>query len=148
MQQKVESPQQLVAGSKPLADVVSPDTEPLDYDDGLLAVGGPIMAIAMGFALAAAGATFFAKGEALFAIVICIVYTVMFFGVPVMMTRIRSGHDARWCRDTPERRNHLVAIHTGLMRRHEAVLQMVIVPVGVSFAFAAFGLIWVLSRPW
>lgn len=148
MQQKIESPQQLVTGSEPLAKTVAPVTEPLDYDDGLLAAGGPIMAIAIAFALAAAGTTFFASGETLFVVVICVVYTVMFFGVPAVMTRIRAGRDTRWQRDTPERRNHLVMIHTGVMRRHEAVLQMVIVPVGVSFAFAAFGLIWILSRPW
>ena len=149
MQQKIESSQQLVSGSKPIAEaVVAPVTEPLDYDDGLLAAGGPIMAVAIGFALIAAGATFFASGEALFAVVICVVYTVMFFGIPALMSRIRSGRDTRWKADTPERRNHLVSIHTGVMRRREAVLQMVIVPVGVSFAFVAFGLIWILSRPW
>lgn len=148
MQQKIESPQQLASGSKPLAEVVAAATDLGDYDDGLLAAGGPIMAVAIGFALVAAGVTFFASGEALFAVVICAVYVVMFFGLPALMARIRSGRDTRWKRDTPERRNPLVAINTGVMRRYEAVLQIVIVPVGVSFAFAAFGLIWVLSRPW
>lgn len=148
MQQKVESPQQLVAGSKPLAEVVASVAEPLDYDDGLLATGGPIMAVAMVLALATAGATFFASGETLFVIVICVGYLAVFFGVPALMAHIRTGHDTRWRRDTPERRSHLVSINTGVMRRREAVLQMVIVPVGVSFAFAAFGLIWILSRPW
>lgn len=149
MQQKIESPQQFLVASKPAKRAIAGSTEePHDYDDGLLATGGPIMIAAIGVALAIAAATFFASGEALFAVAICVVYTAVFFGVPLLLTRIRSGRDGRWQRETPHRRDHLVSIYTGVMKRHEAVLQMVIVPVGVSFAFAAFGLIWILSRPW
>lgn len=146
MQQKIEFPQQLVAGAK-----VAPKPargEPDDYDDGLLATGGPIMIGAIGVALAIAAMTFVASGEALFAVAICVVYTAMFFGVPIMMLRMRSGHDARWQRDTPHKRKPVVTTYTGLIGRREAIVQMVIVPVGVSFAFGAFALIWVLARPW
>ena len=71
MQQKIESPQQFLVASKPIQDVGTPGEEPHDYDDGLLAIGGPIMITAIGAALAIAAATFFESGEALFAVALC-----------------------------------------------------------------------------
>ncbi len=148
MQQKVELTREFRAASKIVPEAPAEAAEPDDHDDGLLATGGPIMFAAMGAALAIAAVTFLTSGEALFAVVISGVYTVIFFGIPVLMSRIRTGHDTRWRQETPHRKHHLVATFTGIMGRREAVLQMVIVPIGVAFAFAAFSMIWYLARPW
>lgn len=148
MQQKIESPQQFIIAPEPTEKAVTKTAEPHDYDDGLLATGGPIMISAMGLALLIAATTFFASGEALFAVVISVFYVAIFFGLPGLMARIRSGQDTRWQPDTPRKRDYLVQTYTGIMKRHEAVMQMVIVPIGVAFAFAGFSLIWILARPW
>lgn len=147
MQQRLESPQQFLVASEPAENLTAQDTEPVEYDDGLLATGVPIMISAIWLALAIAAATFFTSGEALFAVVISIAYTAVFFGVPALMARLRSRHDNRWKPRPPHTRDRVVSIYTGTMKRHEAVLQMVVVPVGVAFAFAGFGLIWMLVRP-
>nr|PZN75716.1 MAG: hypothetical protein DIU57_18045 [Pseudomonadota bacterium] len=148
MQQRLESPQQFQIASKSApSDPAQDEAKPVEYDDGLLATGLPIMISAIGVALAVAVATFFTNGEALFAVVISIAYAAVFFGVPAIMARLRSRHDTRWKPLPPHARDHIVSIYTGFMKRHEAILQMVIVPVGVAFAFAGFSLIWVLVRP-
>lgn len=148
MQQKIDVPRVMPAAAKADPRTAVRDSDPDDYDDGLLATGGPIMIAAIAAALGIAALTFLTSGEALFAIAICVVYAAMFFGVPLTLTRIRDGRDERWRRDTPHRRHDAVATFTGAMGRREAVLQMVIVPIGVAGAFAAFSLIWVLARPW
>ena len=146
MQQKVELSKQFQVSSKDASGASGTSTELYDYDDGLLATGGPIMIAAIAVALGIAATTFLASGEALFAVIISGFYTVMFFGIPAVMSRIRYGHDTRWQR--AHRRVDQVSILTGIMGRREAVLQMVMVPIGVAFAFAAFSTIWVLARPW
>lgn len=118
-----------------------------DYDDGLLATGIPIMVAAYTAALVIVAATFMASGAALFAIAICAVYGVMYFGVPLLMLRVRSSHDDRWRPATPERTADRVYIFGGAIRRHEAIVQMVLVPLGVVLAFSAFSLIWIFVRP-
>ncbi|MCL4765695.1 MAG: hypothetical protein KJZ80_05650 [Hyphomicrobiaceae bacterium] len=148
MQQKIDVHDMMRVAAKADPRTAIGETEPDDYDDGLLAAGGPIIVASAVAALGIATMTFLASGEALFAIAICVVYTAMFFGVPLTMTRIRAGRDERWRGDTPHRRHQAVATFTGAIRRHEAVMQMVIVPVGVAFAFAAFSVIWLLTRPW
>lgn len=119
----------------------------VDYDDGLLGAAAPIMISAYGLALFIAVLTFIGSGEALLAVGISAVYGVMYFGIPVLMTRIRNSHDERWRANGPERVSDRVAIYGGTIRRHEAILQIVIVPVCVAFAFAAFATIWILVRP-
>ena len=118
-----------------------------DYDDGLLAAAAPIMIVAYGAALGIAAMTFSASGEALLAITICVVYAVMFFGVPYLMINIRKNRDERWRTDGPERISDRISIHGGMIRRHEALLQMVIVPACVAVAFASFAIIWISLRP-
>jgi hypothetical protein len=72
---------------------------------------------------------------------------VMFFGVPVVMARIRNKRDARWFASSPEAHGDRVFIFGGSIGRGEALLQMVIVPLAVAFAFAAFAVIWLSVRP-
>lgn len=122
-----------------------PDAPPRDYDDGLLRVAVPLMASAYGAALAIAAFTFATTAEATFMIAICGVYTLMYFGVPIIMARIRTGRDDRWTTETPARRAEEVEIFAGTIGRREALLQMVIVPIGVALAFAAFSVLWITS---
>ena len=148
MQQKIEVPQHFQAASKLAPEPDTDTSEPDDYDDGLLATAGRIMIAAIGTALGIAALTFLASGEALFAVIISGAYAVVFFSIPTLLARIRTHHDARWRGDTWHRKHHLVSTFTGSMRRHEAVLQIVTVFVGVAFAFAAFSTIWLTVRPW
>src|SRR5690606_40228693 len=66
---------------------VREDAEPDDYDDGLWATGGKIIIASIGTMLTIAVLTFLPSGEALFAVVISIFYTTMFFGVPFQLGR-------------------------------------------------------------
>jgi hypothetical protein len=118
----------------------------IERDDGLLADAGPIMIAAYGLVLAVAVLTFKGSGEALLAVAVCFTFAIVFFGVPLAMMRTRARYDARW-QQGAGRRPDTVDTYTGGVKRAEAVVQMVIVPVVVSIAFAGFAAIWVLSRP-
>jgi hypothetical protein len=118
-----------------------------DHDDGLLRAAVPIMIAAYGAAIGIAVFTFWQSGEALLSIAICVVYMVMFFGVPILMSRVRNAHDARWSRGQSEPSSDRVAVFGGTLGRTEALLQIVIVPLAVAFAFAAFAVIWLSVRP-
>jgi hypothetical protein len=71
----------------------------VDYDDGLLAVAGPIMISAYAGALTIASFTFFGSGDALFAVVISVAFAVMYFMLPLLMRRVRNVRDRRWDRE-------------------------------------------------
>jgi hypothetical protein len=118
-----------------------------DEDDGLLATAVPIMVGAFLMALGVVTMTFWSSGETLLSLAVCLVYGVMFFSVPVAMAKVRNKHDARWLADGPKSTSDIVEICTGTLRRHEALVQMVLVPVCVAFAFTGFAIIWVLVRP-
>ncbi len=118
-----------------------------DEDDGLLATAAPIMIGAYLMALAVVTTTFWSSGETLLSLAICFIYGVMFFGVPIAMAKVRNKHDARWLPDGTKRTADLVEIQTGTLHRHEALVQMVIVPVCVAFAFTGFAIVWVAVRP-
>lgn len=121
--------------------------EPADVDDGLLATGLPLMISAYVAALAIAAYTFFSNRETLFALVVCLVYGVMYFGIPILMARIRNHRDDRWQHETSQRHSVTVSIYGGSIRRGEALLQMIVVPFAVLFAFAAFAIIWFAVGP-
>ncbi|MGE0767487.1 MAG: hypothetical protein AB7L90_13560 [Hyphomicrobiaceae bacterium] len=118
-----------------------------DRNDGLLDTAMPIMIAAYGVAIAIVTFTFWQSGDTLLSIAICAVYMVMFFGVPIMMARVRNRHDERWCGESPDAVVDRVAIFGGSIGRKEAVLQMVIVPLAVVVAFAAFAVIWLSVKP-
>ncbi len=117
----------------------------VDYDDGLLAVAGPIMMVAYAGALAIASFTFLGSGDALFAVVISIGFGVMYFTVPLLMRRVRGAHDQRWQPDAAHRASAMVDLWTGPIRRWEGVAQIVSVPLAVLLGFAAFAVIWSLT---
>lgn len=116
-----------------------------DYDDGLLAVAGPIMMLCYAGALGIAAFTFFGSGDALFGVVISIGFGLTFFIVPLLMRRVRRAHDRRWQRGTAHASSPTVELWTGPIRRWEGVAQIVSVPLAVLFGFAAFAVIWSLT---
>jgi hypothetical protein len=118
-----------------------------EHDDGLLGTAVPIMIAAYGAAFGIVAYTFWQSGDTLLSIAICVVYTVMFFGVPIVMARIRNRYDARWALDYREATADRVEVFGGSIGRQEALLQMVIVPVAVVLAFAAFAVIWLSITP-
>lgn len=117
----------------------------VDYDDGLLAVAGPIMAGAYAGALAIAALTFFGSGDAMFAVVISVGFAAMYFTLPMFMRRVRGKHDQRWHPDADHKTSPMVDLWTGRVRRWEAIAQIVSVPLAVLFGFAAFSVIWSLT---
>jgi hypothetical protein len=123
----------------------SPETHG-EEDDGLAAAAGPIMVAAYAVVLIVAILAFKANGEALLAVAVSIAFAIVFFAVPLAMMRVRARHDARWRKDGAARDSETVGTFTGRIRRTEAVVQMVIVPVVVSAAFIAFAVIRVLVR--
>lgn len=118
-----------------------------DYDDGLLATAGPIMAGAYASALAITAFTFVSQGEALFAVTISSVFGAVYFAVAFLILYVRSHRDSRWRADGREKYAHEVGIYTGTIGRTEALLQMTIVPLAVVAAFSGFALIWIIARP-
>lgn len=115
--------------------------ERCDHDDGLLSTALPLMIGAYALTLAIAAFTFSDTAGAVFVVVISAAYMVAFFSIPVIMARIRNDRDLRWLPVGPERFSDRISIYTGTILRHEAILQMIIVPVVICFGFAAFGII-------
>jgi hypothetical protein len=120
---------------------------PADYDNGLIATAGPIMAGAYAAALAIAAFTFMSRPEAMFAVVISFVFGTVYFAVAAVLFYVRQHRDHRWRTDGREKHAHQVAIYTGTIHRTEALLQMTIVPLAVVCAFSAFAFIWLTTRP-
>jgi hypothetical protein len=116
-----------------------------DYDDGLLAVAGPIMIGAYAGVLAIASFAFVGSGDALFAVAVSLGFAMVYFTVPLLMRRVRGARDGRWHSDTPQRTSSIVDLWTGPIRRWEGVAQIVSVPLAVLFGFAAFAVIWSLT---
>jgi len=125
-----------------------PDIEQLDepgeYDDGLLSVAGPIIITCYTLLFAVAAATFFSTGAALFAVIVSIAFAVVFFAIPLTFFRLRASTDKRWRRDAAHSRSEFVETRTGPMRRWEAVVQIVTIPVVILLAFTALSVRWAL----
>jgi hypothetical protein len=118
-----------------------------DYDDGLLSVAGPIMALAYGLALAILLVTFDGDTEALFSVSIVTGVFLISFVLPTTMMWTRRRQDARWHHDAELRSSRDVVTWTGSFQRHEALIQIVIIPLAVAIAFSCFALIWLLEGP-
>ncbi len=113
----------------------------LEYDDGLLAVAGPIMVVCYVLLLAIASVTFFSSGAAFFAVGISIVFAVVYFAIPIVFFRIRSTRDKRWLKDD-RATGPVVEVWTGSMRRWEAVVQIVAVPLAILMGFTLLAIRW------
>jgi hypothetical protein len=111
-------------------------------DDGLLSVAGPVMIVCYGVMFGIAGLTFFGSGQALFVLSICAVFAFLYFAIPVTLLRIRAARDRRWMRDAVKARDPVVEVGTGSVRRWEAIIQIVSIPVAIVIGFALFALRW------
>jgi len=117
------------------------NAEPSETDDGLLAVAGPIMASAYALLLAVAAVTFFRSGEAFFAVVISIVFAAIYFAIPMLFLRIRRTHDQRFHKNE-QAASSLVDVWTGPMRRSEAIVQIVSIPLAILLGFTLLAIRW------
>jgi len=113
----------------------------LEYDDGLLAVAGPIMVVCYILLFAIASATFFSSGSAFFAVGISIAFAVVYFAIPIVFFRIRATRDRRWFKDG-HAAEPVVEVWTGSMRRWEAVVQIVAVPLAILMGFTLLAIRW------
>jgi uncharacterized membrane protein YhaH (DUF805 family) len=148
MLQIAERPRSEPSSARGRARALAPKEEVLaDYNDGLLSTAGPIMACSYAVALAIAILTFMGQGEALFAVSISSGFAIVFFMLPYLVLTVRKRHDRRWQGAATQRFAPKVSTFTGSIRRHEAIIQMVIVPLAVVVAFSSFALIWTQVRP-
>ena len=115
--------------------------EPGEDDDGLLAVAGPIMASAYALLLAVAAVTFFRSGGAFFAVVISIVFAAIYFAIPMLFLKIRRTRDQRF-HESELAASSVVDVWTGPMRRSEAVVQIVSIPLAILLGFTLLAIRW------
>ncbi len=113
----------------------------IEHDDGLLAVAGPIMVVCYVLLFAIAAVTFFSSGSAFFAVGISIVFAVVYFAIPVVFFRIRAARDQRWLKDE-HATSPVVEVWTGSMRRWEALVQIVAVPLAILMGFTLLAIRW------
>ena len=121
------------------------NTTPADYDDGLLGQALPIIGVAYGSMFLLAAAIFWSDGSAFFAVMVSVGYAMMYFGVPILMGQTRRTHDGRWTAQDHRSNAQFVDTFTGPLKRWEALLQMVLIPIAVSITFIAFCIIWVVQ---
>jgi len=126
----------------PADESASAQDDVVEYDDGLLAIAGPIMLGCYVLLFSIAAFTFMSSGGALFAVVISTFFAVVFFAIPYIFFRIRSGHDERWRKDPDTARTPLVDTWTGSLRRWEAVVQIVSIPLAIVMGFALLAIRW------
>lgn len=117
------------------------DEVPLEHDDGLLTVAGPIMIGCYALFFAVASFTFGGSGAALFAVVIGMVFALVFFAIPIVFLRVRAARDSRWCRDE-NAISPIVEVLTGSMQRWEAIVQIVSIPLAILMGFSLLAIRW------
>ncbi len=115
-----------------------------EYDDGLLTVAGPIMIICYVLLFAIAAVTFFRTGTALFAVGVSAAFAVIFFAIPLLLLRIRSGRDDRWNYDPTRAASPEVDVFTGSMHRWEAIVQIISIPLAILMGFVLLAIRWSL----
>jgi hypothetical protein len=117
------------------------------YDDGLLHNAGPIMAFAYALSLIVLLFTFSGHTEAFFNVIIVGGVFLVFFGIPYIMLRMRRLRDRRWHSDLEHSTAPSVTTWTGMLKRNDAIAQIIVVPLAVVVLFTSFALIWVLQGP-
>lgn len=90
---------------------------------------------------------FGSKLESAFAVAVSTVYTMMFFGVPLVMLGIARKADPRAPHGSLGTflRGHFDTI-TGPITGWQALAQVALIPIALSFGFSAIGLVIVLQR--
>lgn len=114
----------------------------VEYDDGLLAVAGPIMILCYTLFFSIAAITFYGTGMALFAVAISAFFGLIYFAIPLLMFRIRSTRDGRWQSDSAHAGSAEVDVWTGRMRRWEAIVQIVSIPLAILMGFTLLAIRW------
>lgn len=114
----------------------------IEYDDGLLAVAGPIMLICYSLLFTIAAFTFSGTGYALFAVVISVFFAVVYYAIPLLFLKIRAARDTRWRRDASAATSPIVETLTGSMRRWEAIVQIVSIPLAILMGFTLLAIRW------
>jgi hypothetical protein len=123
--------------------VASNDNVIVYHDDGLLAVTGPIIAACYALFFTIAALTFFKSAPAFFAVVVSIGFALVYFSIPALMLRIRARSDERWHENEEDMSaNATVDVWTGPMRRWEAIVQIVSIPVAIVAAYAVLCFRW------
>lgn len=115
--------------------------DPTQTDDGLLAVAGPITAAAYALLFAVAAVTFFHSGGAFFAVVISIVFATIYFAIPMLLLKIRRTRDQRFHK-SDFAASSVVEVWTGPMRRWEAIVQIISIPLAVLLGFTLLAIRW------
>lgn len=113
-------------------------------DDGLLSIAGPIMVLCYVLMFGIAAVTFFSSTQALFVLTICSGFAVLYFSLPYLFMRIRSGRDGRFQRDAVKAHDPMVEVGTGSIHRWEAIVQILSVPVAIVIGFSLFAIRWSL----
>lgn len=113
-----------------------------EYDDGLLAIAGPIMLLCYSLLFTIAAVTFISRKDALFAVVISVFFAVVLFAIPLLFLKIRAARDWRWRKDTDIATGPVVEIWTGSMRRWEAIVQIVSIPLAILMGFTLLAIRW------
>lgn len=121
---------------------VSDADENIEYDDGLLAVAGPIMIACYALLFAIAAYTFFGTGTALFSVGVSVLFAIVYFAIPMIMMKIRSTRDSRWRTQTSRASSADVEVWTGSLKRWEAILQIVSIPLAILMGFALLAIRW------
>lgn len=127
--------------TQPVSAAVKSADDVIYHDDGLLAVAGPIMGLCYGLLFTTAAVTFSGTGSAAFVVLISIAFALVYFAVPVLMFRTRRTLDRRWRKDT-DATAEVVDVWTGPMRRWEAVVQIISIPVAIVTAFVFLCFWW------
>lgn len=113
----------------------------IEYDDGLLAVAGPIIIVCYSLLFTIAAFTFYSGGYSFFVVVISIFFAVVYYAIPVIFLKIRAARDPRWRRDASAK-SPTVDVWTGSMRRSEAIAQIVSIPLAILMGFILLAIRW------
>jgi hypothetical protein len=114
----------------------------LEYDDGLIAVAGPIMIACYLVLFLVAATAFHGTGTALLSVMLSATLGVVYFGIPLLLMQIRAGRDVRWRSDPSRAHSSEVDVWTGSMRRWEAIVQIVTIPLAIVMGFTLLAVRW------
>ena len=116
--------------------------EACEYDDGLLAIAGPIILTCYALLFTIAAVTFFGSEEAFLSVQVSVFLAAVFFTIPVLFFRIRAKSDQRWRKNVDIATSPVVETWTGPLRRWEAVVQIVSIPLAILMGFTLLAIRW------
>lgn len=69
-------------------------------------------------------------------------FAAVFFAIPILFLRIRAARDRRWRKDGDIATSPVVETWTGSMRRWEAIVQIVSIPLAILMGFTLLAIRW------